>query len=413
MNKYALALIATVGLFAASASQGFAQNAVNDLLKDPNRGAWDDQFDAQLTTSPVVETRTPVLAPQTIQNVEQAIAQYSQLVANGGWSHVPTNQKLEIGVNHPNVAKLRRRLMISGDLPRSAGMSSTFDSYVDAAVKRFQKRHGLPADGVMGKYSFKALNVPANIRLGQLQTNLGRLREYDAFNNHRYIMVNIPAASIEAVKDGRISQRHTAIVGRPTRPTPELQSKIYELNLNPYWNAPKSIIRKDIIPLMQKDPQYLTKNKIRMYNGNEEVFPEQVDWNTDEAVKYHFKQDPSKINAMGAVKINFPNKHSVYMHDTPQQGLFSKIVRFESSGCVRVQNVRDLIIWIANETPGWQRSSMEQVIASAERTDVKLAQPVPLYFVYISAWSTGNGVVHFRDDIYGKDGADELALGSY
>ena len=143
---------------------------------------------------------------------------------------------------------------------------------------------------------------------------------------------------------------------------------------------------------------------------NNEIAPTSINWNSDEAVNYRFRQEPGRINAMGSVKINFPNPHAVYMHDTPQQGLFNKMLRFDSSGCVRVKNVRDLLVWLAKDTAGWSRRSIEQTIASGERVDVKLASPVPVYFTYISAWSTKGGVVQFRDDIYKRDGVDELAL---
>ena len=137
-----------------------------------------------------------------------------------------------------------------------------------------------------------------------------------------------------------------------------------------------------------------------------------VDWTTDEAANYRLRQDPGKINAMASVKINFPNPHATYMHDTPQQSLFGKLARFESSGCVRVQNVRDLVSWLLRETDGWNRQRFEATIKSGESTPVQLAEPVPVYFTYVSAWSTGDGVVHFRDDIYGRDGVDELQLSS-
>jgi murein L,D-transpeptidase YcbB/YkuD len=304
---------------------------------------------------------------------------------------------------------LRRRLVISGDLPRNSGDSDVFDTFLDAAVKRFQLRHGMPADGVIGNVTLAALNVPADIRLGQLETNLVRLRSMSGFLGDRYVMVNIPAAEIEAVENGRVAQNHKAIVGRIDRQTPILNSKIDEVILNPYWNAPTSIIEKDIIPLMREDPTYLTRNSIRLFDqqGNE-VPPELVDWSTNEAVNLRFRQDPGKINAMSSTKINFANPHAVYMHDTPQQSLFGQLLRFESSGCVRVHNVRELTTWLLRDTPGWSRNQIEAVIATGENTEVELAEPVPVYFVYVSAWSTGDGVVHFRDDIYGRDGVDAL-----
>ena len=226
-------------------------------------------------------------------------------------------------------------------------------------------------------------------------------------------MVNIPAARIEAVEGGNVSQRHTAVVGKIDRQTPILNSKIHEVILNPYWTAPKSIIQKDIIPLMRKNPQYLANNKIRLYNAQgQEVPPESVDWNTDDAVKLMFRQDPGKINAMSSTKINFHNQHAVYMHDTPQKSYFNKLMRFDSSGCVRVQNVRDLDVWLLKNTAGWDRQNIENTIKSGVNTPIQVSDPVPLHFVYITAWSTGDGVVQFRDDIYKMDGATELALGT-
>jgi murein L,D-transpeptidase YcbB/YkuD len=292
-------------------------------------------------------------------------------------------------------------------------MSQSFDSYVDAAVKRFQERHGLPADGVMGKYTFAAMNVSAQVRLGQLETNLVRLRSMSGFLGQRYVMVNIPAAQIEAVENDRVVSRHTAIVGKIDRQTPIVNSKINEIIINPYWNAPVSIVEKDIIPLVRKHPDYLTKNNIHLFGPDgKEVDPTTIDWSTDDAAKYRFRQDPGKINAMASVKINFPSPDGVYMHDTPEQSLFSKLMRFDSSGCVRVQNVRDLVTWLLKNTPGWNRQRFEATIKSGVNTPVELADPVPVYFTYITAWSTAPDVVQFRNDIYGRDGVQELQLSS-
>ncbi|MEL6504456.1 MAG: L,D-transpeptidase family protein [Pseudomonadota bacterium] len=400
-----------VGASLVAAPAVHAETAIDRILNLRNRDSWGDSYDARSSRKARVTSNTPVFAPDTVTYLQQAIADYQNIVGAGGWPIVPANRKMELGVSSPAVSTLRRRLMISGDLSANAGLSQQFDSNVDAAVKRMQTRHGLPADGVLGRYSFAALNIPANIRLGQLQTNLVRLKSMSGYLGDRYVMVNIPAAQIEAVDGTSVTQRHTAIVGRITRQTPILNSKIYELNLNPYWTAPKSIILKDIIPEMRKNPSYLTDNKILLFDGQgNEVPPTAVDWSTDEAVKLRFRQEPSRINAMGSVKINFPNPHAVYMHDTPQQGLFNKLMRFDSSGCVRVKNVRDLLVWLAKDTPGASRAAIEQIIASGERTDLKLASAVPVYFTYISAWSSGNDVVQFRDDIYQRDGVDELAL---
>jgi len=409
------AFLSGMGALAASLAAGGAraEDIIQSIINAPRRGNWSDDFDAQASQwGGKVQSTLPIFSPETAMYFEQAITRYQGIVAAGGWNQVPATKKLKLGVVDDDVVPLRKRLMYSGDLAQSAGMSRAFDSYVDSAVKRFQARHGLPSDGVLGRYTFAAMNVGADVRLGQLETNLVRLRSMSGFLGDRYVMVNIPAAQIEAVENGRVVLRHTAIVGKIDRQTPILNSKINEIIVNPYWNAPESIVRKDIIPLMRKDPTYLTRNNIHILDtkSGQEIDPTTIDWNTEEAANYRFRQDPGKINAMASVKINFPNPHDTYMHDTPQQGLFNKLLRFESSGCVRVQNVRDLVVWLMRDTPGWDRRRFEETIASGVNTPVQLSQPVPVYFTYISAWSTGDGVVHFRDDIYGRDGVDELQL---
>ncbi len=390
-----------------------AQDVIDDILKSANRGNWDDQFDARVSEGGKVASTLPIFSPQTLAFTEQAVSQYQGIAGQGGWQSVPDSKKLQLGVDDPDVVPLRKRLMVSGDLSQNAGLSTAFDSYVDSALKRFQLRHGLPADGTTGKYTFASMNVSAQVRLGQLQTNLGRLRDKVGTLGDRYVLVNIPAAQIEAVENGRVVLRHTAIVGKIDRQTPIVNSKIKEIIVNPYWNAPVSIVRTDIIPLMRKDPNYLKDNHIRLFAPDgSEVDPMNVDWSTEEAAKYRFRQDPGTINAMASVKINFPSPDGVYMHDTPQQSLFGKLMRFDSSGCVRVQNVRDLVTWILRDTPGWDRQHFEAAIKTGENQPVAVTNPVPVHFLYITAWSTGPGVVQFRDDIYREDGVDELQITS-
>ncbi len=409
----AASLLGATALASVGAKTATAETVIDRLLQNPNHGSWTDQFDAQKGDAALNSSNRPIFSDRTPSMIEQGIAQYRNIVSSGGWPVVPANEKLKLGSVSNTIPTLRKRLMISGDLSEKAGSSEIYDTWVNAAIKRFQARHGLPSDGVLGKFTYAAMNIPATTRLGQLETNLVRLRSMSGYLGDRYVMVNIPAAHIEAVENGVVASRHTAIVGKVDRQSPILNSKIYEINLNPYWTSPVSIVKKDIIPLMRKDPTYLTRNSIRIFAPDgSELPPETVDWNSDEAVKYMFRQDPGKGNAMGSVKINFSNPHAVYMHDTPQQSLFSKLLRFESSGCVRVQNVRDLVAWLAKDTPGWDRRQVERVIESGERIDLKLATQVPVYFTYVTAWATTEGVVQFRDDIYRRDGVEELALGS-
>jgi L,D-transpeptidase YcbB len=397
---------------AAIAAPALAQNPIDALINAPRRGSWDDQFDARGSRSAVgVASNNPVLGPEGPGNIQQAIFAYQQIVNNGGWPEVNSSVRLQLGVVDASVQNLRRRLMIAGDLDPSVGMSNSFDSNVDGAVRRFQARHGLPTDGVLGEFSIKAMNIPAQTRLNQLETNLVRLQSMSGDLGSRYMMVNIPAAYVEAVENDRVALRNTAVVGRIDRPTHAINSKVYEVILNPYWTAPRSIIEKDIVPLMRKDPTYLSRNQIRLFdNRGQEVAPETVDWHAPRAPNLMFRQDPGKINAMASTKINFHNPNNEYMHDTPQQGLFNKLIRFESSGCIRVQNVRDLNAWLLRDTPGWSRQEMERVIATRQNTPIKLAQEVPVYIVYVTAWSARDQVVQFRDDIYQKDGNQELAL---
>ncbi|KPB01752.1 L,D-transpeptidase family protein [Ahrensia marina] len=401
---------AALGTAAFLPSMAKAQSSIGDILQSPQRGNWDDQFDsAGSSNRAAVDSRLPILSPPTVSYVEAAIDNYRGIVSNGGWPLVNATQRLKVGVRDNSVRQLRQRLIISGDMARNSGESTTFDSFLDAGLKRFQARHGMVADGVMGNYTLAALNIDARTRLGQLETNLVRLRSMSGFLGDRFVMVNIPGTELEAVRNGRVERRHKTIVGRVDRETPVLSSKIHEVILNPYWTAPKSIIRKDIIPLMRKDPTYLTRNKIRLFDGSgQEVAPETVNWSTDEAVALRFRQDPGKINAMSSTKINFHNPHAVYMHDTPQQSLFGKFLRFESSGCVRIQDIRELSTWLLSSDSGYTRGQIEQIIKSGESTPIQMTTPVPVYFVYISAWSTGDRVVHFRDDIYNRDGVGEL-----
>jgi L,D-transpeptidase YcbB len=303
------------------------------------------------------------------------------------------------------VPPLRERLAIAGDLELNSGDPLVFDSYVDAAVRRFQVRHGLHPDGIVHEPTLRALNVPAQARLAQLRTNAVRLKSLTGNLGSRIVVANIPAAQIEAIENGVAVTRHTAVAGKPDRPSPDIQSKIVQINFNPFWTVPVSIIRKDLIPKMQAEPDYLTKNHIRIFDAkNNELSPAQIDWYSAEAVNYKFKQDAGDFNSLGSIRINFPSPHGVYMHDTPSKNLFGEDFRFASSGCMRVQNVRELVYWILADTPGWSKAEIDEVIKSGERKDAKVAKPLPLYWVYVTAWATPDGVVQFREDIYNRDG---------
>lgn len=370
---------------------------------------WAQTYDSGQRLA-VPRSSTPLLSQQSLEATETAIQKYQQLVSAGGWSPV-NGPTLKIGVRSPAVVALRQRLMISGDLDAQAGASPVYDSYVEAGVKRFQARHGLGQTGVVAQQTYAAMNIPANVRLRQLETNIVRLRSFASNLGRRYVTANIPAAMVETVENGQIMTLHAAGVGKIDRQSPVMQARVLDINFNPFWTVPASIIRKDLIPKMQADPNYLTDNKIRIYNkDNVEVSPRQVNWNSMEATNYRFRQDPgADLNSMGVVRINIANPHGVYMHDTPAKGIFGDDYRFVSSGCMRVQNVRDYVAWLLKETPGWDRDKIDAAISSGERLDAKLAEPVPVYWVYVTAWGTPDGIVQFRDDIYQRDGLGSVA----
>ncbi|MEM6710856.1 MAG: L,D-transpeptidase family protein [Pseudomonadota bacterium] len=401
-----------LALRAASAQQS-AFDALLDQRLRQNQSGWGNGFDSTAQGQLPVVSQEPMFSPSSAVNLETALRQYSDMMNRGGWPQVPADRALRLGVRHSNVQALRQRLIASGDMAQQWGISDIFDSYVDSAVRRFQARHGLVVDGIMGPEGYTAMNVPIGLRLRQMETNLARVRDMSRLPGDRYVMVNIPAAALEAINGGRVTTRHTAIVGKVDRPTPVLDSRIHELNFNPYWTVPVSIIRRDLIPLMQENPSYLAENNIRIFSswgsGAQELPPETVNWNTEEATRYMFRQDPGEINSLGSVKINFHNQHQVYLHDTPDKSLFGDDYRFLSSGCVRVQNVRELVTWLLRGTDGWSRQRIDQVIATGERLDVDIPNPAPLYVNYVTAWAASDGTVNFREDIYGHDGLPGFA----
>ncbi len=382
------------GAATAAAAPAFAQQA-----------EWRQSYDAGARNA-VVRSSTPMLSAEALQATEQAIAAYRDLAARGGWPQVQLPERMSVGAKGQGVVALRRRLIVTGDLDAAAGDSNVYDSYVEAGVRRFQSRMGLSTTGSINRATIAALNVPIDRRIRQLETNVVRLRSWSGNLGGRYVVANIPAATVETVENGHVATRHAAGVGKIDRQSPLLQTKIPEVNFNPTWTVPASIIRKDLIPTMRKQPNYLTENKIRIISPNGgEIAPASVNWNSDEATRYTFRQDPGgEFNSLGFVRINIPSPHGVYMHDTPSKGIFGDDYRFVSSGCMRVQNVRDYVAWLLKNTPGWDRAKIDETIQSGQRVNARIADPVACYWVYVTAWATPDGGVQFRDDIYNKDG---------
>ncbi|WP_449511842.1 L,D-transpeptidase family protein [Devosia sp.] len=391
-----------------------AQDSFWDMM---SRGRTLNQTDREansVAALQAVDTIEPILSFDTANNLQMAIDQYEPFVIAGGWEQVPQESYgLVLGNARDAVIALKRRLISSADMTMSERVDDKFDSTLDASLRRFQARHGLLINGKVDEATWYALNVPAEVRLHQLRLNLLRVQAMTPGLAERYVVVNIPAASIETVEDGMVAHRHTAVVGRIDRQTPILKSRVHEINFNPFWHVPVSIIRRDLIKYMNEDPDYLTKQKIRIYDAQgAELQPTDINWQTDDAVNYSFRQDPGPDNSMGNVKINFHNPYAVYLHDTPTKGLFGENSRFYSSGCVRVDQVQAFVAWILRDNSGWGPAEIASIFASGERKDVAVAKPVEIHTTYITAWANRLGTVSFRDDIYEFDMAGKVDLGA-
>ena len=368
-----------------------------------------ERYDSVASPVAAATSSSPTFSPYTLQATQNALQKYSEIAAQGGWPQVTGKQRLQLGDRNDDIVSLRQRLVVSGDLAPSLANSNVFDSYLDGAVKRFQSRHGILASGVVGDTSRAALAIPIDIRVKQLQINIVRLRTMGNLGS-RYIMMNIPATELEAVNNGVVEQRHNTVIGKPDRPSPVMSTNVQNINFNPFWTVPLSIIKKDLIPMMQKEPTYLADHHIRIYNPQgQEIQADQINWNTDEATRMRFTQDPGFGNSLGQVRINIANQYGVYMHDTPYKSVFGSEYRFDSSGCARVQDVRELCAWILQGTE-YTRDHIDEVIRSGARLTVAPNAKVPVFWTYITAWATPEGLIQFRDDVYDKDGYASLAV---
>lgn len=356
----------------------------------------------------IIDTPEPILSYDTEYNVQLAIQYYQKIVAAGGWEP-PTKAWFNLSLGKDgatSISHLKRFLVLVGDMPPADRVNGTFDAATDLGLRKFQVRHGIIPSGKVDEPTFYALQVTADQRLAQLQLNSQRIQAMASAlsSTDRYVVVNIPAASIEAIEGGQVAQRHTAVVGRIDRQSPILDAKITQINFNPYWHVPKSLIQKDLITYMNDDPNYLTKFQIHIYDskGNE-VQPTDIDWSTNDAVNYSFRQDPGAENSLGHCRINFPNKYDVYLHDTPSKSLFAENARFHSSGCVRVEGVDELANWLLGPNGGWDVTAIDAVFNSNEQLNVNLKKPTPIHTTYVTAWANKQGTVNFRDDVYQFD----------
>jgi L,D-transpeptidase YcbB len=346
----------------------------------------------------------PTLDAGTVQRIKDAALSYSDLAVRGGWPDIPTNAKFAAGVAGPHDELLRKRLIVSGDLAADKS-SGPYDEVLSEAVKRFQARHGLAPTGLVTPRTIAAMNVPVQKRIRQLEASLERLEDMTFSFGERYVVVNIPAAFAEAVENDAVVRRYRVIVGKTEKPSPTLTAEITGVVLNPTWTVPSSIAKTEISAHMRKDPSYLSRMHMEVLDAHDNpIDPHAVDWSGTHAPNFTVRQENGTWNALGSVKIDMPNPYSVYMHDTNQRSLFSDDYRFDSHGCSRVDNVRDLAAWLLQpELTKWNRAAIDAAIASGQHQEIALPKKVPVAWIYLTAWMTRDQTVQFRNDVYNQD----------
>jgi murein L,D-transpeptidase YcbB/YkuD len=390
------------------------QDSIFDMMNRGNVLRNVDKDSNTAAAEALIATNEPILSFDTLYNLQLAISQYEPFVANGGWEEIPQEAfRLSIGKSGAPVIALKRRLISSGDMVLVPNINDLFDEATDRGVRTFQARHGLVVNGQVDEATWYALNVPAATRLQQLYLNYTRVQNMSTKLNPRYVVVNIPAATIEAVNDGMVEQRHTAVVGRPERATPIMASKISQINFNPYWHVPKSLVRQDLTKYMLENTNYLAEQNIFIYDGSgNKVDPASINWSniSDAEVNYMYRQEPGAANSMGHCKINFYNPYDCYLHDTPTKALFGENARFHSSGCVRVEGVNQLVSWLLRDNGDWDQTKVDSTFASLQRLDVECKARVPIHTTYITAWANRQGTVSFRDDVYEFDAQGKVSF---
>jgi L,D-transpeptidase YcbB len=349
-------------------------------------------------------------------DLKAALATYRAIKAAGGWPHIPAGPTLKPEMSDERIALLRRRLMITGDLaPGASHNTKILDSALVAAIKAFQRRHGLSADGAIGPETLATLNIPVEERIQQLRVNLERGRWVLHNLATTFLVVNVAGYHAYYVKDGQMLWQGRAQVGRPYRQTPSFKSEMTYLVFNPTWTVPPTILAQDYLPSLRQDPGYAQRKGLKVIDRAGRVIdPGQINWSHYSANNspYLLRQDPGPRNALGRVKFIFPNDHTVYLHDTPNQTLFDRNARAFSSGCIRVENALELAQLLLNKREGWDRQAIDKVLASRKTRTVFLHEPIPVLLLYWTAWVGADGRVNFRHDLYERDQLVQKGLAS-
>jgi len=346
------------------------------------------------------------------QKLTDKLYQLYKIKWRGGWGKLPYFKSLRKGQSSAVVPKLRHRLSLSGDYHGKVTQSHYFETALEEAVKRFQKRHNLKADGIVGAGTRQRLNISVSQKIQQLLLNIDRIKWIPRNDNDpRYLVVNIPEYMLHFYEYGRETKRHRVIVGDPEHPSPIFSDKLSYITLNPYWKIPDGIIKNEVVPAMVKDPTYLKKHHLEIHETWEEnssiINPNTIQWSNylQEGSKFPYRimQPPSPSNALGRIKFKFPNKFSVYLHDTPTRYLFKKSKRAFSHGCIRLDKPFSLLGSLAKNEPQIRAKEVKRILESKQKKELNLTHDIPINLVYLTTWIDPNNQLIFGEDIYGYD----------
>lgn len=401
---------------------------------------------------PVAENQPP--APEAVQGIPPEPPRHAVLLAAladrlsamqaiadaGGWPSLPDDLRLEPGDDTPAVAILRQRLTISGEYggPAATGAATAepsaatepptatilplgataspdthsetyYDEALANAVRRFQENHGLEIDAIVGRQTVATLNVSAARRVAQMRVNMARLADLPTDLGQRHIIVNVPGFEAFLFDGDTLALRSRIIVGKDQQQTPQFTGLVTQVVVNPFWNVPDSIARNEILPKLVKDPDYLAKEDMEVLEGwqanTQSLDPMTIDWAAllaEGRMPYHFRQRPGPRNALGQVKILFPNEHAVYLHDTPSRGLFNRRVRAFSHGCMRVDKIVELATAVLGQD--WTTDRLQNLIDRSESKTIRVSLKMPVHVIYLTSWvDPETGVLQFRNDLYDRD----------
>ena len=317
----------------------------------------------------------------------------------GGWVKVTSAKAVD---------ELRQRLLMSGHLKAGTGSGEPGTADLAAAVKSFQELHSIAATGVVDTATLAAINVPLDWRIQQVAINLQRWRYMPDDLGERHFFVNIPYFHLIARESGKSVMDIRVVVGKPGNNTPIFSEDMETVVFSPYWNIPDTIAENETAPAVARDPNYLARQGIEILrvssSGTETLKASDVNWDSEDAMKgLVFRQKPGDGNALGHVKFLFPNKHNVYLHDTPADALFAKPGRAMSHGCVRVEEPEMLAKYVLRDYPEWDDQSIFAAMRAGVEKHVKLKKKIPVHIAYFTAWVDENGGLHFQPDIYGYD----------